>query len=173
VTARTHLEHRLAIPSQPRPGHRSLWWPRPRPRLRRRASGLPRGPCLASGCNERVLVAALYAVSFGLVPLLGILCTAIAILHVLSVHGIPLSARGGRDRGRDDVPGLHNTPRGLYYGLAGSLDGWSDVWTFSSAMISMPTSACGRPGRAWRCFSTAARVLAGCLAAVGLASLSH
>ena len=47
------------------------------------------GPAWLAGATERVLGYGLYGVSFGLVPLLSILSTAIATLYLLHLHGIP------------------------------------------------------------------------------------
>ena len=94
------------------------------------------GPAWLAGATERVLGYGLYGVSFGLVPLLSILSTAIATLYLLHLHGIPYRLSAAAAAIAMTLPGLHIPPAALYYSVAaGNPDTLSGAWTFSSALM--------------------------------------
>jgi hypothetical protein len=87
------------------------------------------GPAWLAGATERVLGHGIYAVSFGLVPLLCALSTAIAALYALHGHGLPYRLAAAATAIAMTLPWLSATPRGLY-GMVAARD-W-DVLTNAS-----------------------------------------
>ena len=91
------------------------------------------GPAWLAGATERVLGHGVYLVSFGMLPLLCVLATAIAALYALHVHGVPYRLAAAAAGIAMTLPGLQNTPRGLYQALAGApVERLSDLWSLGS-----------------------------------------
>jgi len=94
------------------------------------------GPAWLAGATERVLGRGIYAVSFGLVPLLCVLSTAFAGLYALHVHGIPYRLAAAAAAIALTLPGLGASPRDLYYVLAArDVDVLTNVWAYWSLML--------------------------------------
>ena len=91
------------------------------------------GPAWLAGATERVLGRGVYLVSFGLLPLLCVLTMAIAALYLLHTHGVRYRLAAAATGIALTLPGLENTPRGLYETLAGApVERLSDLWSAAS-----------------------------------------
>jgi hypothetical protein len=94
------------------------------------------GPAWLAGATERVLGHGIYAVSFGLVPLLCALSTAIAALYTLHGHGIPYRLAAPATAITMTLPWLSATPRAVYhYVTPRDLDVLTNVSTYSGLML--------------------------------------
>jgi len=173
-TARDDSRPRLTAPHSPGTSTGDSISTTPRPSLAMVASTAPSiyagapvdyhvGPAWLAGATERVLGRGVYAVSFGLVPLLGILCTAIAILHVLSVHGIPYRLAAAATAVADDVAGA--AQHSAWAVTTVSQEAWmGGVMSghFRRHDAQCQLRPCGRPGEPGAAFRPPLAWLAGC-----------
>jgi hypothetical protein len=130
------------------------------------------GPAWLAGATERVLGHGICLVSFGLVPLLCALSTAIAALYTLHLHGIPYRLAAAAAAITMTLPWLSSTPRAVYWDVtARDLAVLANIPTYPGLMLNSSFGlAVGmaslallldRRSRGWQVF----------LASVGLASL--
>ncbi|MGH2524633.1 MAG: hypothetical protein ACRDH2_19170, partial [Anaerolineales bacterium] len=130
------------------------------------------GPAWLAGAAERVVGSGMYAVSFGLVPLLCILCTSLAVLSSLHAHGLPDRLAAAAPAIAMTLPGLRNTPRGLYYALTGGNAAvLNDIWTFTSGMLNSSFGLAIGSGSLALLLDRRSRVWHVALASLGVASL--
>jgi hypothetical protein len=114
------------------------------------------GPAWLAGATQRLLGHGIYAISFGIVPLLCALSTAIAALYALHAHGIPYRLAAAATAITMTLPWLSATPRGLYWDItAGDLDVLTNI-----------------SGRAWGASYAGLMLNSSFAAAVGMASMA-